>query len=112
MNTTETLKKRIDKLEPPVLADWEKNTLAYAWMQKPESEKRVEIKKLIRIWTNHHPEDLLPEEEMEAMITRIIAEAGGLTDSQRNEGRIAAQQMSDEEIESRAREILTKKVLP
>jgi hypothetical protein len=103
MNGIEQLKRRTAALTatlaPAQVNDYPKS----AWEMMSPDEKRADCRKWIKVWTNHHPEDIQSEEETEAMITRLIGQvdntSGGPTDQE-----IA--HMPDPEIERRAGEIL------
>lgn len=100
MSGIEQLKRRVDTLAPAP-----KEYRKSAWEQMTPEEKRVDVRKWIKVWTDHYPDDKLPEAETEIMITKIIknVDGGRWTGSQK-----AAAQMSDAEIESRTREILSR----
>jgi len=104
MSGIEQLKRRVDSLAPALEMEYCKSL----WDLMSPSEQRAEVRRLIKVWTDHTGE-ILTEPEIEVAITRIIAEHDGLTYRQKQAGRIAAGRMTDAELESRARGIFTGK---
>jgi type IV secretory pathway VirB4 component len=100
MSGIEQLKRRMEALAPVPKQDQPS-----IWDRKTPDEKRAECRHLIEVWLRHTGETITPE-EMEAAITRIITDAES-KENRTIDSRTAVQQMSDAEIESRAREIIT-----
>lgn len=100
MSGIEQLKRRLETLAPAPAP-----RRLSAWERMNPEEKRADCRKWIKVWTDHHPEDLQSEEETEAMITRIIRQ----TDDKCTSTGPTAQEiarMPDAEIERQAGEIL------
>jgi len=102
MNTIENLKKRVLSLAPAQVNDYPKSS----WERMSPEEQRADCRKWIEIWLKYNGETIT-EEEMQDLITRSIEQAESMTSTQKADSRAAVRQMSDAEIASRAREIIT-----
>jgi hypothetical protein len=101
MSSIEQLKRRVDSIAPAITKPGQS-----AWDKMSPDAKRADCRKWIKVWMDHHPEDLLTEEETEALITRLIQNEHGKTATEAAAGREAVARMSDAELEQRARQAI------
>jgi hypothetical protein len=100
----EALKRRINSRSLPPCKDYPVS----AWERMIPEEKRADVRKWIKVWTDHYPEDKLTEPETEALVTRLVDQTDGdrRPENEKAATRIAVALMTDAEIERRVRGIL------